>query len=58
VCGRGWNAWASFADCCRPGRGAFVKGCTDLDVERTCYITGSYYPTQACQLSSNSTRCL
>ena len=26
-CGKGWNAWASFAECCRPGNGgAFPQG--------------------------------
>jgi hypothetical protein len=26
-CGKGWNAWGSFAECCRPGNGgAFPQG--------------------------------
>lgn len=38
-CGKGWNAWASFADCCRPGNGgAFPQGCTNFNKQVECYI--------------------
>jgi type II secretory pathway pseudopilin PulG len=38
-CGKGWNAWASFAECCRPGNGgAFPRGCTDFNKQVECWI--------------------
>jgi hypothetical protein len=38
-CGKGWNAWASFAECCRPGNGgAFPQGCTNFNKQVECWI--------------------
>ncbi|KAH7620906.1 hypothetical protein NADE_003515 [Nannochloris sp. 'desiccata'] len=57
-CGKGWNAWASFADCCRPGNGgAFPQGCTNFNKQVECYIPSSFYPQRFCQATTNLTRC-
>ena len=42
-CGRGFNAWPNFNECCRPGQGgAFPKGCTDFNKAVECWIPGKY----------------
>jgi len=41
-CGKGYNAWATFGECCSPGAGgAFPQGCTDFSKEVICYIPGA-----------------
>ena len=44
-CARGFNAWATFADCCAQRTGAHLAGCTDLSAPTpTCFIPASFYP--------------
>lgn len=58
TCGRGFNAWSSFPECCAPGRtGAFPAGCTDFSRNVTCWIPGEFFPRQSCVPSNNLTRC-
>jgi hypothetical protein len=57
-CARGWNAWSTFAECCRPGANtAFPQGCTDLNREVECWTPAGFYPTQYCEPTNNLTRC-
>lgn len=57
-CGRGFNAWATFSECCRPGAGgAFPQGCTDFNKQVTCWVPGTFFPERSCQATNNITRC-
>ena len=57
-CGRGFNAWATFGECCRPGQGsAFPQGCTDFSKNVQCFIPGNFFPERTCQPTNNLTRC-
>lgn len=56
-CSRGWNAWATFNECCAPRFGAFPQGCTDFTKEVKCWIPGSFYPDRTCMPTNNITRC-
>lgn len=58
ACGRGYNAWPTFAECCQRGsRGAFPQGCTDFSRNVTCWIPENFYPDQTCQQSNDISRC-
>ena len=57
-CGRGFNAWSNFVECCRPGQGgAFPQGCTDFNKPVQCWVPGAFYPERNCQATTNITRC-
>lgn len=59
VCGRGFNAWGTYEECCaRSPNGAFgVKGCTDVSKDVECWIAGNFWPIASCIPTNNMTRC-
>ncbi|KAL4447562.1 hypothetical protein ABPG75_004781 [Micractinium tetrahymenae] len=60
TCGRGYLAWSSLAECCAKQRGplgAFPGGCTDMSKNVTCWVAGSYHPTQTCQPTTDLSIC-
>jgi len=56
-CGRGFNAWSTYEDCCSPASGAFPQGCTDINKPVECWIPDSFYPDRTCKSTNNLTRC-
>lgn len=55
VCIRKYDAYATLAECCAAGTGAFPAGCSASTAK--CWVVGTYYPTQTCQSSANATQC-
>ncbi|PRW60602.1 hypothetical protein C2E21_0843 [Chlorella sorokiniana] len=60
VCGRGFNAFPSYDICCARQRGNIgfhPEGCTNLNATLTCWVAGTYHPTQTCQQTNDFAIC-
>ena len=59
-CGRGFSAWPTKEQCCAVQHGnvgAFPGGCTDFNTSLSCWAAATYFPSQACALTSNFSVC-
>ncbi|KAI3429365.1 hypothetical protein D9Q98_005460 [Chlorella vulgaris] len=60
TCGRGFNAWPSYEQCCAKQRGAigaFPTGCTNFSANLTCWTSNEYYPRQTCKQTDDFSVC-
>lgn len=56
-CGKGYNAYATLAECCAPNSGAFgPDGCTKA-VNDGCWVAGSFYPKKKCEKITDVGKC-
>ena len=55
LCLQGFNAFPDYESCCRPG-GMWAQGCTNVNVNVSCWVAGGYWPAQTCKMSNNLTQ--